>query len=115
MSRTSSDSDAIEDVVYGTPRDPSRPSISAGAFILTRSCTHLVRDKSDAAVLAWFSPIRWQSPCLVQFRDKGDDDSRADEPELHAGVAAAYQPSVLRGWAVLSRGTFSGSIFLTDV
>jgi hypothetical protein len=74
-----------------------------------------VRDKSDAAVLAWFSPIRWQSPCLVQFRDKGDDDSRADEPELHAGVAAAYQPSVLRGWAVLSRGTFSGSIFLTDV
>jgi hypothetical protein len=22
---------------------------------------------------------------------------------------------VLRGWAVLSRGTFSGSIFLTDV
>jgi hypothetical protein len=35
-------------------------------------------------------------------------------PELHAGVAAAYQPG-RRGWAVLSRGTFSGSIFLTDV
>jgi hypothetical protein len=34
------------------------------------------------------------APCLVPFRGKGDDDSRADEhpPELHAGIAAADQP-----------------------
>jgi hypothetical protein len=67
----------------------------------------------DAAVLAWFWLRPWRSPCLVPFRGKGDDDSRADEPELHAGVAAADQPDP--DWAVLSRGTFSGSIFLTDV
>jgi hypothetical protein len=34
-------------------------------------------------------------PCLVPFRGKGDDDSRADEPELHTGVAAADQPARL--------------------
>ena len=38
--------------------------------------------------------------------------SRADEPELHAGVAARRPAG---GWAVLSRGTFSGAILLTDV
>jgi len=74
--------------------------------------THLVPDKSDAAVLAWFWPIPWRSPCVVQFRDKGGDDSRADEPELHAGVAARRPAG---GWAVLSRGTFSGAILLTNV
>ncbi len=45
----------------------------------------------------------WRSPCLVPFRGKGDDDSRADEPELHAGVAAADQPGPARLGRALAR------------
>jgi hypothetical protein len=44
------------------------------------------------------------APVLSSF---GTSDSRADEPELHAGVAARRPAG---GWAVLSRGTFSGAI-----
>jgi hypothetical protein len=82
------------------PRGPNaRPATGAGALILNTlfqriSCLR----KSDAAVLAWFWLSPWQSPCLVPFQGKGDDNNRADEPELHAGVAA-----------------FSGPILLTDV
>ena len=73
----------------GTPRDPFAALDQRRRVNLNNAlATHLVPDKSDAAVLAWFWPIPWRSPCLVQFRDKGDEDSRADEPELHAGVAA---------------------------
>lgn len=103
----------IGDVV----RSPARPFAALDqrrrVNLNNALATHLVPDKSDAAVLAWFWQIPWRSPCLVPFRDKGDDDSRADEPELHAGVAAARRPA--GGWAVLSRGTFSGAILLTDV
>ena len=97
----------------GTPRDPFAALDQRRRVNLNNAlATHLVPDKSDAAVLAWFWPIPWRSPCVVQFRDKGGDDSRADEPELHAGVAARRPAG---GWAVLSRGTFSGAILLTDV
>src|SRR4029077_17203474 len=45
------------------------------------------------------------APCLVPFRGKGDDDSRADEhpPELHAGIAAADQPGPARLGRALAR------------
>ena len=79
----------IGDVVHGPPRDPFAALDQRRRVNLNNAlATHLVPDKSDAAVLAWFWPIPWRSPCVVQFRDKGGDDSRADEPELHAGVAA---------------------------
>jgi hypothetical protein len=79
----------IGDVVHGTPRDPFAALDQRRRVNLNNAlATHLVPDKSDAAVLAWFWLIPWQSPCLVPFRDKGNEDSRADEPELHAGVAA---------------------------
>ena len=101
--------------MHGTRAILSRSAIGAGKVNLNALLPpHLVPEKSDAAVLAWFWLFAWRSPCLVPFRGKGDDDSRADEPELHTGVAAADQP-VPRGWAVLWRGTFSGSIVLTDV
>lgn len=51
-------------------------------------------------------------PLSCPVSGQGSDDSRADEPELHAGVAARRPAG---GWAVLSRGTFSGAILLTDV
>ena len=102
----------IGDVVHGTPREFAVLDQRRRVNLNNALATHLVPDKSDAAVLAWFWPIPWRSPCVVQFRDKGGDDSRADEPELHAGVAARRPAG---GWAVLSRGTFSGAILLTDV
>ena len=103
----------IGDVVHGPQRDPFAALDQRRRVNLNNAlATHLVPDKSDAAVMAWFWPIPWRSPCLVQFRDKGEDDSRADEPELHAGVAVRRPAG---GWAVLSRGTFSGAILLTDV
>jgi hypothetical protein len=67
----------IGDVVHGTPRDPFAALDQRRRVNLNNAlATHLVPDKSDAAVLAWFWPIPWRSPCLVQFRDKGDEDSR---------------------------------------
>ena len=65
--------------------------------------SYLLPEKSDAAVLAWFWLSPWLSPCLVPFRGKGDDDSRADEPELHTGVAAADQPGPARLGRALAR------------
>lgn len=43
-------------------------------------------------VLVWFWLRFWQGLCLVPFRGSGDGDSRADVPELHAGVAAEGRP-----------------------
>ena len=78
----------IGDVV----RSPARPFAALDqrwrVNLNNALATQLVPDKSDAAVLAWFWLIPWQGPCFVPFRDKGNEDSRADEPELHAGVAA---------------------------
>ena len=78
----------IGDVV----RNPARPFAALDqrrrVNLNNALATQLVPDKSDAAVLAWFSPIPWRSTGVVQFRDKGNEDSRADEPELHAGVVA---------------------------
>ena len=88
----------IGDVVHGTQRPPPprpscRPRSAPRALILIRSYRASREfETSDAAVLAWFSLRSWQCPCLVPFRGRGDGDSRADVPELHAGVAAADQP-----------------------
>ena len=77
----------------GTPRAPLPPAIGAGALILIRFYrASRAPETSEAAVLVWFWLVPWQSPRLVPFRGRGDGDSRADVPELHAGVAAADQP-----------------------
>ena len=61
----------IGDVVHGTPRDPFAARDQRRRVNLNNAlATHLVPDKSDAAVLAWFWQIPWRSPCLVPFRDK---------------------------------------------
>ena len=60
----------IGDVV----RNPARPFAALDqrrrVNLNNALATQLVPDKSDAAILAWFSPIPWRSPGLVQFRDK---------------------------------------------
>ena len=83
--------------MHGTPRDPFAALDQRRRVNLNNAlATHLVPDKSDAAVLAWFSPIPWRSPGLVQFRDKGDEDSRADDQNYTLASRPAEEPE---GWA----------------
>jgi hypothetical protein len=99
----------IGDVVHGTPRDPFAALDQRRRLNLNNAlASHLVPDKSDAAVLAWFWLIPWRSPCLVQFRDTAAPMNQnytlasrpADQPE--AGPCSRAVP-------------FSGAILLTDV
>src|SRR5262245_51097708 len=62
------------------------------------------------------------APCLVPFRGKettaAHKETTAAQMNIHHNYTLASRPQtsrVLRGWAELSRGTFSGAIFLTDV
>ena len=86
----------IGDVV----RNPARPFAALDqrrrVNLNNALATQLVPDKSDLAVLAWFSPIPWRSPGLVQFRDKGNEDSRADDQNYTLASRPADQPE---GWA----------------
>ena len=97
----------------GAPRDPSRLSISAGALILT---TLLLRNLCPTNRMrpSWHGSGQFLggASVLSSFGTRETKTADADEPELHAGVAARRRAG---GWAALSRGTFSGSIFLTDV
>ena len=69
------------------------------------------------AVLAWFWRSPWRSPFGLSRFGAGEMTTAAPM-NTHQNYTLASRPQtsrVLRGWAVLSRGTFSGAIFLTDV
>jgi hypothetical protein len=55
-----------------------------------------VPDKSDAAVLAWFSPIPWRSPGVVQFRDKETKTAAPMNQNYTLTSRPAEEPE---GWA----------------
>ena len=92
-----SDGNSGSVTLCGTPRDPFAALDQRRRVNLNNAlATQLVPDKSDAAILAWFSPIPWRSPAVVQFRDKGDEDSRADDQNYTLASRPADQPE---GWA----------------
>ena len=73
---------------------------------------HLVPDKSDAAVLAWFWQFLGGAPVLSSFGTRETTTAAPMNQNYTLASRPADQPG---GWAVLSRGTFSGAILLTDV
>jgi Undecaprenyl-phosphate glucose phosphotransferase len=95
---------------------PRPPTIGAGALILTRSFAGFLAGKTTRRVpgMVLATSLPGPSPCP----DSGQERRIRALMNTHQNYTLASRPQtnrVLRGWAVLSRGTFSGAIFLTDV
>src|ERR1700733_3219511 len=95
---------------------PRPPTIGSGALILTRSFAGFLAGKTTRRVpgMVLATSLPGPSPCP----DSGQERRIRALMNTHQNYTLASRPQtnrVLRGWAVLSRGTFSGAIFLTDV
>jgi hypothetical protein len=94
---------------------PSRAAVGGGALILTRSSRAFTRLR-DRPRPTWHGsgyPLA-RAPVLSRF---GAWETTTAAP-MNQNYTLASRPQtsrVTRGWAVLSRGTFSGLILLNDV
>ena len=104
----------IDDVMHGTPRPfaalDQRRLVNLNTLLLRILCA------KNRTRPSWHGSGQFlgRAPVLSSFGTR-ETTTAAPMNQNYTLASRPHTSRVLRGWAVLSRGTFSGSIFLTDV